>query len=193
MSETTDNQIANEHRIGHELEEDEIVVEVEQIEDDLQFNRIVKQAKNIDEEIARLTDLKKLALIEAKEEIEQGFINQTRSLYNARSFMSSMIKNYLLLQDIKPTSAGTLKYKVISGTAYLKKQSPKITKNEDKFVDYLLTNNLMQFLKTKESVSSDWAEFKKGIEISDDNQVIFNGEVLDFFEVEPREDKVEIK
>ncbi len=88
---------------------------------------------------------------------------------NDTAYLKSCLIEYF--QTIKPKETKTQKtYKLISGTLVFKKPSVKITHNDDKLLEYLKANDGDEFIKVKESI--DWAEFKKGLTVSDSGEVI---------------------
>ncbi len=88
---------------------------------------------------------------------------------NDTAYLKSCLIEYF--QTIKPKETKTQKtYKLISGTLVFKKPSTKITHDDEKLLDYLENNDGNDFIKIKKSV--DWAEFKKGLTVSDSGEVI---------------------
>lgn len=123
-----------------------------QINGDLDLDYIVFKLKEKKNEMARLKKLRD----EKVEVINASYEHATKSLRQLSNYFKSIVESYIRDLHLKPMRSGTIKYKVLSGTVYIKKQSPTITRD-------------------------------------DEGTAYFNGEALDFLDLEERDDKVEIK
>lgn len=111
-----------------------------------------------------------IALAEEKIKELNDRIEELRSKCdNDTAYLKSCLIEYF--QTIKPKETKTQKtYKLISGTLVFKKPSFKIVHNDEKLLEYLENNDGKDFIKIKKSI--DWAEFKKGLTVSDSGEVI---------------------
>jgi phage host-nuclease inhibitor protein Gam len=111
-----------------------------------------------------------IALAEEKIKELNDRIEELRSKCdNDTAYLKSCLIEYF--QTIKPKETKTQKtYKLISGTLVFKKPSVKITHDDEKLLEYLENNDGNDFIKIKKSI--DWAEFKKGLTVSDSGEVI---------------------
>jgi phage host-nuclease inhibitor protein Gam len=135
------------------------------ITDDKSADWAIRQIHEAEDERDRLVSLAEEQIIDLNDRI-----NELKSKCDSdTAYLKSCLIEYF--QTIKPKETKTQKtYKLISGTLVFKKPSVKITHNDDKLLEYLKANDGDEFIKVKESI--DWAEFKKGLTVSDSGEVI---------------------
>lgn len=158
------------------------------IDTDIKFDFVVERIKNAQIELARLDDLRKEKIAVTN----KAFEDLAEPIRKMIAFFSRGLIERVKSMDIKPTQAGTLKYKVLAGVVYVKKQAPKIERDDDAFKDFLFENELTNFIKVKTTESIDWSSFKGEIVI-DGESAFYGGQELDFLKVIQRDDKLEIK
>lgn len=111
-----------------------------------------------------------IALAEAQVEDLKNKIEDLKSkCENDTGYLKACLEEYFYSVKTKETKTQRT-YKLLSGTLVFKKQSSKIVHNDEKLLEYLENNDGNDFIKIKKSV--DWAEFKKGLIISDEGEVI---------------------
>lgn len=135
--------------------------------------------------------------IVAKERISQlqmKLDKEKEKVDNEISFFESKLREYFETVDKKETKT-QLSYKLPSGNLKMRKGKLDFDYDKDKLLTYAKENSLEELIKTSESFT--WSEFKKKIEIQDNN--IISKETGEVLEIEglaviekPSEFKVEV-
>ncbi len=105
-------------------------------------------------------------------ELEAQIQDITNKCENKTAFLKNCLAMYMTTVPHKETKTQET-YQLLTGKLIFKKPSVKIIHNDEKLLQYLKDNDGAEFIKTKESV--DWAEFKKNLTISENNEVIDTG------------------
>lgn len=127
-------------------------------------------------EAQRYIDVCKSMILEYEEKIRK----EEERLSKKTSYFEGKLQQYFLCVQHKSTKTQKI-YKLPGGTLRLKYQQPEFKRDEEKLLNWLKENKLMDFIKVKET--PNWAELKKNIKISGDTAVSEDGQIIEGVEV----------
>ena len=98
------------------------------------------------------------------------------------AFLKGCLAEYF--QNVPHKSTKTQEsYKLLSGSLIFKLPKQNMVKDDEKLIEYFRSNDMEEFIKTKESPA--WGEFEKQLQIIDGNVVdTATGDVIDAVRVE---------
>lgn len=108
------------------------------------------------------------------------------------AFFRGALDVYMDSVKCRITKAGTMKYRLLSGTLVRKKGGTNFVKNDDVLADYLMRSGRTDLIKTK--ISPIWSEFKKQCSVVDGKVIdTETGEIVEgvVAEVAPNAFKIE--
>jgi hypothetical protein len=125
-------------------------------------------------------------------EYKQKIEKEKEKLKQKTSFFEHHLKLYFETVKKTETKAKTKKYyKLPSITLEENKKDPEYVRDDSKIITWLKENNMSDLIKTEEKAK--WADLKKKINISGNNAVDENGEIIPGIEVIHREPEFVIK
>jgi len=146
------------------------------IDDDKKAEWALRKIAGEREEAQRYINVCKSMILEYEEKIRK----EEEKLIKKTSFLEAKLQQYF--QSVKYKSTKTQKtYKLPSGVLRLKYQQPEFKRDEDKLVNWLKENKLLDFIKVKET--PNWVELKKNIKISGNRAVSEDGQIIEGVEV----------
>lgn len=111
------------------------------------------------------------------------------SLENTENYFSTLLESYAKKQ-LEGSKKKSLKLPF--GTMSFKKGQRKIVYDDETLANFIKSNNLNQFIRTKEEINK--SELKKSLEFNEENGVaLFNGQVVEGITTSPAEESFSIK
>ncbi len=167
--------------------------EIENFEEELQSF----QVKTKDEAMWCMRKLKKL--FDEKQENEEAVkieierLNQWLEAENGKlergiKFFTALLEDYHRQELEKDPKKKTIKLPL--GTLQLRAQQPEFERDEEKLLAWLKKKKLKDFIEKIEKPK--WSELKKAAQVIDNN-VVYNGEIVDGITVTPKEPKFTVK
>lgn len=147
--------------------------------------------QRIAEEQAEYERLK--ALGERQIEEIKGKVEAARTRYESkRDFFNGKLIAYFHTVKRKKTKSGIEKYSLLSGTLQMKPASKKPVVNDEQLVEWLATNGMTDYIKTKQTPA--WGDLKKSLDLSGAVPIVKEtGEIVEGVTFEDVPETFEIK
>ncbi|MDQ2087182.1 host-nuclease inhibitor Gam family protein [Herbivorax sp. ANBcel31] len=164
-------EIANDVIQQGDCEKDEFI-----IDDDKKAEWALRKIAEERAEAQRYVNVCKSMILDYEEKIRK----EEEKLSKKTSYLEFKLQQYF--QSVEHKSTKTQKtYKLPSGTLRLKNQQAEFKRDEEKIINWLKENKLLNFIKVKEK--PDWVELKRKIKVSGDRAVSEDGQIIDGIEV----------
>lgn len=158
---------------------------------DLEVDNLIEAWKECQEDIARLKELEELKLQQIKFNAEQT----RKPLVNKVNYIEEQLKMVIKNSPDVKSSKTQISKKFISGTVAVKNTQQKIKNPGLKGAEAVKISEFKDYCKEVTDHKFEWGEFKKKLEIKDNNIInTETGEVLNnVLEIEDEPEKVIIK
>lgn len=132
----------------------------------LNLDNLVEEIKEKQEDKARLEELYKAK----QEQLKANFTMQIEKIDNAINYFKEQIRVQFETQPYKETKSQR-KLKVLSGEIVIKKPYKDIDPNRDALLEWA-KENASEYISQKVTETLKWAELKKDLVITEDDQII---------------------